>query len=335
MSNTLLGLDIGGSTVKLAVISGGRIQKLATAPLPEHLMRDGRILSADALAGALRTALRAQHIRAKRCALVLPPEAAFVRRITVPYMTVEQLRVNLPYEFHDYIQKEKEQYFYDYAVLDIRKNEAGEPEELELLAAAAPKARVEEYRVALKKAGLKLTLAVPEYLAYRNLIRTYERTQGSHPAEYCIVDMGHNAIRMHMYRGDAYETSRVIEYGGAALDGLIADARSVDPHVAAEDKVANRDGVQELPVCQELYSRIAVEILRAINFYGFNNPDSNLKDLYFCGGLAKIPALMAEIRRAVELELHSVEVLMPDSNSKENSVLCPAAVGAALQSNGR
>lgn len=335
MANTILGLDIGGGTLKMAAVGNGRVQKLAAMDLPDNLVRQHHVTSAEALAQELLHTMRENRISAGKCALVLPPEAAIVRRISMPYMTVEQLKVNLPYEFHDYIQNDKNLYFYDYAVVDTCVDESGAPQKLELLAAAARKDVVAEYRRLLRRAGLKLVIAVPEYLTIRNLIRAYESTHPEHPAEYCVVDMGHTAIRMHMYRGAVYDTTRVIEYGGGSIDALIADAVSVDPHLAADYKRVNYEGAQELPACRDLYARIAVEILRAVNFYGFNTPNSDLRDIYFGGGLARVAALMEEIRGSLDLRIHSVEELLPEGAADDAAVLCSAAVGAALQSLGR
>lgn len=85
-----------------------------------------------------------------------------------------------------------------------------------------------------------LERAVPACIAYGNLLRAYEALdpQPDHPAEYCIADMGHQSIRLYFYRGSVFETSRIIEYGGQALDALIADAAAVDPHIAANYKCA-------------------------------------------------------------------------------------------------
>ncbi|MCI2057276.1 MAG: pilus assembly protein PilM [Oscillibacter sp.] len=337
MANTYLGLDIGASAVKLAVVRDGRVQKLRTAPLPDHLMTAGGVTSPDALADELRALLHREHITVKKAALALPPEDAFIRRVTVPYMTTEQLLVNLPYEFHDYIQKDKDLYFYDYAVDAVKRNESGEPKELELTACAALKESIAEWRGVLRKVGVKLTAAMPEYLTYRSLIAAYETAhKDDHPAEYCIADLGHSAIRVHMYRGSNYETSRVIECGGASIDALIADTVSVDPHVAADYKLANYAGTQEIPACRDLYAKIAVEILRAINFYGFNTPDSDLQDIYFCGGLAKVTALMETITASLELKVHNISQLLPlPEDAGDLAVICPAAIGAAMGTEAR
>lgn len=121
-----LGLDIGTGTVKLAVVKGAVIQKLCCSMLTAELPREGRRLAcSDALAKELRDLVRREKINVKSCALVLPPESAYVRRVTVPAMTSKQLKVNLPYEFHDYIQQGKEEYFYDYAVVDTLEDATG------------------------------------------------------------------------------------------------------------------------------------------------------------------------------------------------------------------
>jgi type IV pilus assembly protein PilM len=336
MSNTYLGLDIGAGSAKLAVVKGGVVHRLAEAALPDNLFKDGRIVSPDAMAEELRSALRREHIAVRSCALSLPPETAYVRRVTVPYMTVEQLNVNLPYEFHDYIQKDKNLYFYDYAVVKTEKGDEGEPKSIELMAAATPKEVIADCRTMLRKAGLHLSMAVPEVLTYRNLIRNYEASHDDHPEEYCIVDMGHSGIRVHMYRGDAYELSHNIEYGGASIDALIADSESVDPHVAADYKLTGYEGAQKIPACRELYSRMAVEILRAVNYYGFNTPDADLRDIFFCGGLAKVKALMETIRTTLDqINIHFIDELMPLREKTETTVLCPAAVGVAMELSGR
>lgn len=185
----------------------------------------------------------------------------------------------------------------------------------------------------LRKAGLKLVQAVPEVITYRNLIRSWQAGKTDVPHEYCVVDLGHSGIRVHIYRGAVYDTTRVIDFGGGAMDQLIADARSVDPHVAADYKLMNHEDVHGLPVCQDLYSRIAVEIMRAVNFYGFNTPDADLKDVYISGGLSKVAPLMEEIKSALELNIHAIEELLPQGAALD--VPCASAIGAALQSKGR
>lgn len=327
-----VGVDIGENSVKLAVMNGTNIVRLICEPLPDNLVRDGKILSPETLADVLRGAMHKNRAAARDCALVLPQDAAFTRRVTIPYMTLDQLKINLPYEFHDYIQNDKDRYFYDYAVIGTGADADGKPATLDLLAAAAAKDTINESREMLKKAGLRLKTAIPVSFAFRNIISGYEAEHSdSHPSEYCIVDMGHHAIRMHIFRGSVWDTTRTLDLGGASMDALIADHLSVDQHVAAGYKLSDYGNVCDLGACKELYSRIAVEIMRAVNFYGFNNPNSSLRDIYFCGGLAEIKPLMAEIRDTVEKNIHSIGELLPSITEAEHGELFAAAAGAAMQ----
>ena len=333
---TMLGLDIGSCSLKWASMEHGAVRRSGEQNLSDNLVQNGRITSIEVLSSELRNALKQGKAKKGACAVVLPAETVIVRRLTMPYMTVDQLHVNLPYEFHDFIKGEKENYFFDYAVIGRKENEEGKPAELDLLAAATRKETVADYRKLLHKSGLRLTRAVPACIAYGNLIRAYESVSETCPPEYCILDMGYRSIQMYIYRGSVYETARTIEYGGATLDTLIADAAAVDPHVAAAYKQSNYNSVLDSQACKELYSRIAMEIMRAVNFYGFNTPDTNLKDLYFTGGLSRIPVLTDAIRQELDLTVHPIEDLIPDVIAGEfGKTACPSVLGALLQGDGK
>ena len=80
-----------------------------------------------------------------------------------------------------------------------------------------------------------------------------------------MVDLGHQSVRLHIYQNGVYDTTRTIELGGRSLDAIIADTAGVDPHLATGYKMSNYQGAQEISACRELYSRVAVEIMRAVN----------------------------------------------------------------------
>lgn len=337
MSKAYTGIQIGNYSVKLTQVTDDKIDKISVTPLPENLVKDGRILSVDAMSELIKGIVKDNQIKCKNAAVVLSSDVSFARRTTMPYMPIDQLKLNLPYEFHDYIQNEKESYNYDYAVIGKFENEKGEVESLDLLIAAARNDILDEYTGMLKKAGLKFKLAIPEPLTYRNLLRAYQAKNENHPDEYCIVDLGHAATRMHMFNGTIYDTTRVIEYGGAALDALIADYMDVDIHLASNYKISNMYDVQSLDVCRDLYNKIAVELLRALNFYHYNNPESNLNDIYFCGGLVEIEPLMEVIKSTLDANIHNVAELIPGydaekyDSEKSEAEIATAAIAITLQ----
>lgn len=335
---TMLGLDFGSNALKWTLMERGSVKQAGELLLPENLTRDSHIASVQMMGDTLRDTMRKNRVSRRPCAVVLPAENVIVRHLTMPYMTADQLVLNLPYEFHDFIKDEKENYFFDYAVVGVNKDENNSPKELDLLAAAVRRDVIARCRQTLHRAGLKLERAVPACIAYGNLLRAYEELtpQPDHPAEYCIADMGHQSIRLYFYRGHVFETSRMIEYGGQALDALIADAAAVDPHIAASYKRANYSEVQDIPACKDLYNRVAVEIMRAVNFYGFNTPNSDLQDIYFTGGLSRLSAMTAEITNTLSLNVHQLDELMPDALAGPHTIdSCPVILGALLQGDGK
>lgn len=328
MAKTLLGMEIGNYRIKIAIVHDGKLQDLCVAELPDHLIRDGQIVSWDAMADFIRETVKEQHIAGKNVAVVLPEELTYIRRIMMPAMTVDQLKVNLPYEFHDYISQDKDQYFYDYAVLEMNMTEEGAPKNMELLAVAAKKSVIEQYKAMLKRAGLKLILAAPEAAAYQNVIRKHRTDTEGDERDYAILDIGHSSVKLHIYSKGNYEITRSIEPGLAELTEIIAELFNVDSHIAEIYKQQNQDGLWKHEACFGLYNRIAVELMRVLNFYSFNNLDNNLDTIYYCGGGALITPLMETIRETISQELISIDQLFPAGSGDAKELIAGAAAEA-------
>jgi type IV pilus assembly protein PilM len=333
MGKTYVGIDIGTNQLKFAVCNDSGIKQLAEEPVPSQLVEDGRIVTMDAMSKFLRESARKHQIKSKDAALVLPSSLVFSRRLTMPLMTKEQLKINLPYEFRDFITTDKDKYRYDYAVVNEIKNEKGEITHLDLMIAATLKSTIAEYRAMLRRAGFRLRIAAPVIFCYANLIRSYEKAHPADaPREYCMIDIGHTATRIHIFSGSAFEVTRIIDHGCAKLDTAIANELQIDEQTANSYKNTNYNDVLQLESCAVIYQNIAIEIMRAINYYWFDKPNSNLTDAYYCGGGAKIGLLLEAISATIGLQLHSIEVLMPDGGAeKEQLLLCPSAVGITQQ----
>ena len=240
MKKTILGVDIGHDQLKLALVKGSHVLKTASVPMPENLLRDGRITSRESMAELIRTTMKANGMRANRAAFVLPNETIFVKNVEMPLMTVDQLKYNLPFEFNDYITGELRDYVFDYAVLSdepTTASEYGEPEgdgtpSMELMAVGVLRAVVEDAQETLRKVGLRLVLAAPALCAYISLLRARQGTRSGEAGEYAVLDLGYEAIRMYIFRGDRHIATRVLEIGLSVLDGVLADVLGVDIHLA-------------------------------------------------------------------------------------------------------
>ena len=173
MGKKYLGIDIEDRFLKLVVMKDGKVQKTCLEVMPDNIVMGGRIAAFHALSDYLRDTVRRNKIRVKDVAFALPSETYYIRRVKLPKMTAAQLQINLPYEFHDYLQDDTDQYVFDYSVLSV------DEKSMELLIAALSKRQVEQYKEMCKRAGLRLCKLVPDVLAIQEIVLPSEN-----PAAY-------------------------------------------------------------------------------------------------------------------------------------------------------
>lgn len=335
MAKTYIGIEIGNYRMKMAVCINEKLKQFISAELPENMVREGQIVSWESMADFIKEQLKEHHLQGKITAIVLPDGLTYIRRVEMPAMTVSQLKVNLPYEFHDFIADDKEKYFYDYAVDEMITDEAGVPKVMDLLTVAVKKSVIEQYRTMLRRAGLRLGLAAPEIAAYENIIRRHAALEGETEAavpDYGILDLGYVSVKLHIFTKGKYEITRSIEPGLEAMTEIVAETFGVDHHIAEVYKQKNHENVWENEGCTALYNRIAIELMRVLNFYSFNNPDNTLDRIYYCGGGAMITPLLEEITSVIEPELEGMDALFPPETGEKEALLAgPAAIGIAWE----
>ena len=349
MAKKILGIDIGYDRLKLALCQGKRALKTVMVNMPANLLKEGKVTSPEAMAELLRTTIKTEKMSASFAALSLPNEVAFVKNVEMPLMTADQLLYNLPFEFNDYITGEIKDYIFDYAVLASEKKEETaeeKPEEgteangetgktIELLAAGTRKDVIEDAQFYTRKAGIKLGIAAPEVCAYVELIRARKNYLANVAEELCILDMGYSSIRMFMFKQDRLVATRTLETGMSNLDNVLAEVFGVDVHLAHTYLLTNYENCQTREECLTAYENIAVELMRALNFYRFSNRDSTLGDMWLCGGGAAITPLCDAIRDMLDIEIHSAEELVEGGESIEECYSYLQAIGITMGNTGR
>ena len=323
MSSKFIGVEIGNDTLKLAVCSGTKVTALVAERLPQGIIRDGRVTAPDAMAAFIKDACKKHGIRRGSCALVLPSKLVIGRKVTMPTMNAAEVELNLPFEFRDFVGKDSSKYTYDYAVVSVKDKV------MELYAAAALTEAVEEYAAILRKAGLTLKVAMPEEMAWLNLIRLAP----NEPKKICIVDIGAARTRVSIFSDGRYEMGREIDIAGQSIDSVISAAEDVDVHVARNHKEANLKDVLASSVCTDLFSALSIEVMKIVNFYFSSTQDgSALQDLYFCGGSALMEPLRIAIQKRTDFSMHHIRRLVNAEGIDDDTVLyCALAVGAAMQ----
>lgn len=328
----MLGIDIGGNNCKIAVREGSGMRLISTR-MPENMIHDGEIASPETMAEFLHDIREGEHIRDRNCALVLGSAQVFFRHVTLPPMSTEELEINLPYEFRDYITDDPSEYVYDYAVDKIVRDDEGKVLQMELFGAAVSRKLVESYGNILRKAGFKLRMVTPAPMAYARLVHDHINSVGMPDgSDVVLVDIGHADIVVSLFRAGVYDSARTIDFGCDDLDRIVADLKGIDPYTASSYKYANFEGVLDEPECLSLCDRIALEISKVVNFYNFSNPEREIGRLCVMGGGARIPQVTKAISETVSVPMATIEDLLPiEARNQENSPVCALAVAGMLE----
>lgn len=203
---------------------------------------------------------------------------------------------------------------------------------MQLFVCTTLKSTVEEYRAMLRRAGFNLKVAMPEECAYAALTEDYmQRTNAPAGSDYCFVDLGHNGIRMHILQDGNFTTKRSGDLGLRDLEQTISDVRGVDIHMAHAHILSDYNDVLSEDVSAELFNRMAIEIMKAVNFYNYNNRERSLRRIYLCGGGVAVDQIRAAICRVTDLDVHNAEELLPQHDALEAAWLYIKAIGCALQ----
>lgn len=323
MAKMRLGFDLGSSSMKVAVLRDSSLVRLEKVRLPENMVDEsGTITLPHMFTQFLKQAKKELSLPRVPAALVLPPSQVICRLVTMPEMTAEQLAINLPYEFSDFIQGVADQYFCDYALcqsLQGEETENGVP----MMAAVAAKSTLAGYHKMFSQAGVRLKVVLPQEMALIQLVQAREGRE-----EFCFVDLGHQFTRITVVWRDRVQATRQIALGGRSLDLAIADELGVDAFLAGTYKAGNYQNVQSSPRVADLCERIAVEILKVMNFYQFTYRSSSLEDIWLVGGGAAMAPLRKAIAEVVGLELRSPEELLPGAG--EGAAEGIFAAGAAM-----
>ena len=324
MASRMIGVEFGSNTMKMAVCDGTKVKKMAFARMPEDLVREGRVTSPAAMTEFLKNMMKENGIRSGNCAMVLPSSLVIGHHVTMPAMSESELKLNLPFEFRDFVGKDGAKFDYDYSLIDIKDNV------MELYAAAVRKDVVEQYYSIFKKAGLTLKIATPAEMAWRNLVDNTANL----PKKLCIVDVGHNTTRVNIFVNGSFVMGKDIDMAGALIDQTIADSQQIDAYAARTRKEANMNNIISSDLLNDAYQTLAIEVMKIVNFFNYSDTTEGgpLQPLYYCGGSAVLEPLRTRLLKATNMTMHHVHRMVNlDGASADQALYCALAAGAGIQ----
>ena len=325
--NKVVGISIGNYRISVSYVVKGQLKSYFYENVPDNAVKDGLIQYWDAMAEFLRDTLKQHGIKCKNVIFSVPLNGVYIRNIELPLMNLQQLELNLPFEFHDYISESSDKYFYDYAV--IEKTDKS----MRLQAVACSKELIERYRKMAKAAKLVPIGLVPEVIGIQRILGAYKQQFSiEEQKDFAILDMGDQSFKIHFYNKGIYNATRTFEPGGQALAEKISEINGTDIHISHLALEDNLNNIQSHPSLVQMYESRAVEIMRALNFYSYSNNNNNIDTLYYCGGVSNIRKYIKVLSETINLPVRPLGdlVAVMDDEVRDSFISCPQSHGITV-----
>ncbi len=298
----LLGLDISSSSVKLVELGRHRagrlaLERCAIEPLPAGSLIDGQVENFEAVAEAIRRAIRHSGARARQVAMALPSSAVITKRISLPAgLSDPELEARVEAEASQYIPFSLDEVSLDFCVVDAQ----AQADSVEVLIAASRKEKVQDRQGLAEAAGLRaVVLDIESYasrLAADRLIQTLAR-EDAEPV-VALFELGAVTTALQVISAGEVLYDREQTFGGAQLTQQIARAYGLTP-----DEAERRKRQQDLPddypsaLLEPFVAGMAQEIARALQFFFTSTPHHRVDAVLLAGGGASLPGLAEAVAR--------------------------------------
>jgi len=293
----LIGIDISSSSVKMVELGndgrgGYKLEGYSISPLAKDAMVDGNLGDLDKVADAIKLAWKLLGSGERRVALALPSSAVISKKVIMSAgLREEDMEAQVEAEANQYIPFPLDEVNIDFQVLGPAPNN---PDEVEVLIAAARKEKIEDRVVAAEGAGLKVVIMDVESYATE---AAYALVAGQLPdsgreQSVMIVDIGATMMHINVLHDNKPVYAREQNFGGSQLTQEIQRRFGLS---LEEAEIAKRKGglpeTYESEVLQPFVQLLAMEVARALQFFTSSTQYHRVDHIVLAGGCATIPEI--------------------------------------------
>jgi type IV pilus assembly protein PilM len=311
----LVGLKIGASQIAAARLSNNgsaELVQVAREELQPGIVVGGELREPEMLADLLRDFFKRNGLPRRGVRLGIANNRIGVRTFEVAGIDdPKQLDNAIRFRAQEQLPIPIEEAVLDYQVLGESTDAEGQPVRRVLLVVAY-RELIDRYVNACSKAGIELVGIDLEAFALLRAMSAPREDGDEAEAAVVVVSIGHERSTFAVSDGRVCEFTRVLEWGGSALNVAIARAIDKAPSEAEPFKraldlnmaTAPREMTQEQFVAvkdavQRQVQTFARELVSSLQFYQ-NQPGSlGIGEIVLTGGTAHLSGLAEELQRLI------------------------------------
>jgi type IV pilus assembly protein PilM len=308
----LVGLKVGASQLAAARISNNGVAELlqvARDPLASGVVVAGELRDPEALGDALKVFFARHKLPKKGVRLGIASNRIGVRILDIAGVAEEKQLANaVQFRAQEALPIPLDEAVLDYRVLEEAVDADGQSVKRVLLVVAY-RELIDRYVSACQKAGIVLAGIDLEAFA---LLRALGAPADRAGSALVAVAIGHDRSTFAVSDGRTCEFTRVVEWGGSALNIALARAfdstpseveqikreLSLDGSVVPEE-LTPEQGAAALDAVRRQIQSFARELVSSLQFYQ-NQPGSlGIGEIVITGGTAQLPGLAEELERLI------------------------------------
>jgi type IV pilus assembly protein PilM len=342
-SKSLVGLDIGSSTVKAIELKPAgksyRVAAIGVEPVPADSIVDGTIIDSSAVADAVTRLFANKQFKSKEVAASLSGNSVIVKKITLPQMTDAELSESIYWEAEQYIPFDIQDVNLDYEIIET--NGVNAQGTMEVLLVAAKKDKIGDYTNVITQAGRSPVVVDVDAFALQN---AYEANYGLEPnAVVVLLNAGASAININILAGAQSVFTRDISIGGNAFTEAVQKELNL-PFEAAEElkKGQNVDGVSyedARPVLRAMTDNVLLEVEKTFDFFKATAASDHITRIVLSGGASRVEGFVESLRERFDTEVElfdpfrqiTFDVKKLGISPQEMAPLSAVALGLALR----
>jgi type IV pilus assembly protein PilM len=312
----IVGLKIGASQLAAARVANNgsaELQQVARERLGPGIVVGGELRDPDALSEALKDFFTKHKLPKRGVRLGIANNRIGVRTFEIAGITDQKQLANaIRFRAQEALPIPIDEAVLDYQVLSEGVDDQGQPTRRVLLVVAY-RELIDRYVDACKKAGIGLVGIDLEAFALLRALQAPQSGSGSDPSAALVaVAIGHERSTFAVSDGRVCEFTRVLEWGGSALN--VALARVLDAAPSEVEDVKHEltltdstvpDGLsaEQATRCVEALLKatqtFARELVSSLQYYQ-NQPGSlGIGEIVLTGGTAHLPGLAGELERLI------------------------------------
>ncbi len=336
----IIGVDIGSEYIKIVQTSGGTVKIAGWAPVPEGVVKQSKIESAEVLSAAIQRLKKQYKIPNGKCVLCLSNPDTVIRHLRLPEMNQNQIYENVVSEIAGFLPVSQDKYNIDYRILEVIQGEAAQ---LQVMVVATPRETVSDYIECLKSAGLTVKYVDIAENSYEKLLRYMKFKKIINSNNFAVIELGTSKNNIIIYKNGVFFLNQMSVTGIMSLRSSLQHELSIDLKTA--DKLLKSSisawngkaaGGAEISVINRHFSGLASDILKVFDFYDGRNRENPITDVYIAGGLSLVPGVGEFLSEQLRLPVSTLSRLSSFMYKKPQTLLkdpfdYSAALGATFR----